>query len=337
MPQCLHDQEGRGLRTESTPSDSLEDRQVQPETSPFRQATAKWIDPVTGQFRPRVMRVRSNSKNQRNILETVYGCTGALTNDGHGCPWGCYAVFTCKKLGADFATPVPQTLDRRVLLRDLRRVRQDWVRIGIMGDPCFAWTTTVEACEVVRESEKTPVVISRFWVPPSDDELRTLAKAGAVLHGSICALDSDSFLGPRVRVCQDYLRWGGRFVWRVVTFHFDDTTQTGLDLWDRQDHLMSGDFGGIDDLRPLVLETPARLMKGRKQRNPTWDHLGEWAYFKAPTTRDHRFTPHNHNWTAGVLYPERDACWVGCRKCTVQCLVPQNGEDSATLEDFLEW
>lgn len=39
-----------------------------------------------------------------------------------------------------------------------------------------------------------------------------------------------------------------------------------------------------------------------KQRNPNWDVLAEWAYFKAPTTRIHEFSPHNYNWTAGELY-----------------------------------
>ena len=81
---------------------------------------------------------------------------------------------------------------------------------------------------------------------------------------------------------------------------------------------MSGDFESVDDLQPLILENPARLIRGDKQRNPTWKYLPDWAYHKAPTTKDHRFSPYNHNWTAGVLYGT-DACWVGCRKCLVQC------------------
>jgi hypothetical protein len=108
--------------------------------------------------------------------------------------------------------------------------------------------------------------------------------------------------------------------WRVVSFYFDDTTDEGNMLWERQDHLMSGEFGAASDRRALVLETPARVMKGKKQMNPNWKYLPEWGYRKAPTTKDHKFSPHNHNWTAGVLYPENDACWVGCVSCTVQCL-----------------
>ena len=75
-----------------------------------------------------------------------------------------------------------------------------------------------------------------------------------------------------------------------------------MTLWDHQDWLISGKFGAIENRKPLTLETPARVMKGKKQRNPSWDVLAEWAYFKAPTTRSHEFSPYIHNWTAGELY-----------------------------------
>ena len=34
----------------------------------------------------------------------------------------------------------------------------------------------------------------------------------------------------------------------------------------------------------------------------------------------HDWGSSDHNWTARGLYPEKDACWVGCASCTVQCL-----------------
>ncbi len=151
-----------------------------------------------------------------------------------------------------------------------------------------------------------------------------------LLHSTICALDTDGFLAPREELVRTYLRLGGRVVLRVVTFHFDDTTEEGLRLWDRQDHLMSGAFGSADDLRPLILENPARLIRGKKQRNPIWKYLPEWAYHKAPTTKDHKFSTYNHNWTAGILY-NRDACWVGCRVCSVQC---HTNDKQTTLDLF---
>ena len=85
---------------------------------------------------------------------------------------------------------------------------------------------------------------------------------------------------------------------------------------------MNGELGATDERRPLALETPARVMGDQKQQTPSWQYFAEWAHFKALTTRNDRFSPHNYNWTAERLYPEKEACWVGCRVCTMQCLVP---------------
>ena len=134
-----------------------------------------------------------------------------------------------------------------------------------------------------------------------------------LLHSTICALDTDGFLAPREELVPSFLRHGGRVVLRNVTFHFDDTIEEGLRLWERQDRLMRGSFGVFGDLRPEVLENPARLIRGKKQRNPQWKVVGDWAYFKAPTTKDHKFSPHNHNWTAATT---KDAYWSPSKKST---------------------
>lgn len=105
---------------------------------------------------------------------------------------------------------------------------------------------------------------------------------------------------------------------------------------ERQDHLMSGELGVVSDRRALVLETPSRVIRGRKQMNSNWKYLPEWAHWKAPTTKDHRFSPHNHNWTAGVLYPEKDACSVGCASSTVQCLTT-NQKDISVQREIVEF
>ena len=76
-------------------------------------------------------------------------------------------------------------------------------------------------------------------------------------------MDSDEFLAPREELVRSLLRHGGRVVLRNVTFHFDDTTEEDLRLWERQDRLMRGDFGVFGDLQPEVLENPARLIRGK--------------------------------------------------------------------------
>lgn len=317
-------------------------RQVELGVNPSRKRAEVWIDysgPV-GIVRRRKARVRWNPKNQWNTVDPVYGCVGALTNmdedtgEFYGCPWGCYALFSFKKLKADFSTPVPQIIDEKLLKDDFRRARKrtrrSWVRNGVIGDPSLSWETTLDLCDIEHRMDLTPVVFTRQWLDPNRTQVKEMVDYGVLLHMSVCALDSDEFLAPREELVRSFLRHGGRVVLRNVTFHFDDTTEDSLRLWEKQDMLMRGDFGVFGDIRPEVLENPARLIRGKKQRNPTWKYVGDWAYFKAPTTKDHKFSPHNHNWTAGVLY-DQPACWVGCRQCPVQCLTEDR---QTTLDQF---
>ncbi len=161
--------------------------------------------------------------------------------------------------------------------------------------------TSLDAFDIEHRMDFTPVVFTRQWLDPSLSQVKEMIDYDVLLHSTICALDTDGFLTPREELVRTYLRHGGQVVLRVVTFHFDDTTEKGLRLWDKQDYLMSGAFGSVGDLRSLVLENPARLIRGKKQRTPTWKCLPDWAYHKAPTAKDHRFSAYNHNWTAGSV------------------------------------
>ncbi len=281
--------------------------------------TDKWIDTKTRRFRKRSIRVRGNKKNQFNTVDPFLGCPLGTQHDGLGCFGACYAAFTCRKLQVDFEFSVKQELVVELLRADLRKVKVPWIRIGIMCEPSVDWELTIKVCRIVREAGKIPVVITRFWRPPTSEQLRELAEAGVVVHASVSALDSDESLRLREKLCREYLTLGGLWVWRTITFHFTDLTDEGLTHWDKQDLLMSGEFGMTAERQPLVLETPARIKKGKKVRNPFWHLFGEWAYFKAPTTKDHKFSKHNHDWTAGVLYPDKESCWMGCERCPSQC------------------
>lgn len=324
----------------------------------------RWIDIDTGIVRRKQMGISNNSK-RFNLLETVYGCG---TNGMH-CPWGCNAKFTFKKVLPDararFDIPVPQILDEKSLLKDFIKLknrfrklehlqkrkenRAPFFSIGSMGDPSYFWSgpdgdeCTVGACEIGWKSRVYPVVFTRFWKLPTPDERTRLYESNAVINSTISALDSDTFLRPRLHEARRYLSLGGKWVQRVVTFYFDDTTQEGRRLWRRQDELMKGRIPGVSDNNAIVIENPARLMKGTKEWNPLWDNeVPQWAYFKAPTLKDHRYSPHNHNWTASPLYQSRfspvvtKACWEGsCLTCTIDCGVASSTPKQTTLESSI--
>ncbi|MBY8997413.1 MAG: hypothetical protein KGD60_06760 [Candidatus Thorarchaeota archaeon] len=173
--------------------------------TPSMKRAMKWIDysgPV-GIVKKRVIRVRTNSKNQWNTVDPVYGCVGGLTNqdietgDSYGCPWGCYALFSFKKLKAYFSTPVPQIIDERVLKADLERVRRrgiHWIRNGVIGDPSLDWDTSLDAFDIEHRMDLTPVVFTRQWLDPSLSQVKEMIDYGVRLHSTICALDTGRFL-----------------------------------------------------------------------------------------------------------------------------------------------
>ncbi|MHA2143488.1 MAG: hypothetical protein ACXADD_18580 [Candidatus Thorarchaeota archaeon] len=187
-----------------------------------------------------------------------------------------------------------------------------------MSEPSRWWDKVLEVSALAQRVGLVPVVFSRLWVRPSKALMREMVDYGVLLHGTVTALDQPEHLRLREQVCRNYLRSRGDFVARLVSFHFDDTIEAGLRLWDLQDNLVSGQWGASGDRKPLRLENPARVMRGTKEENPNWSVLADWAYFKAPTTKDHKFSAYNHNWTAGVLY-DNDVCWVACRYCSVKC------------------
>lgn len=242
---------------------------------------------------------RRNARTTGNALDTVKGCPGARTNSGLGCPWGCYSVEALKRYKMDNGTPIVQVLNADLLRRDLANCPDNWIRIGVHGDPCEAWALTVETCRVIVECHKVPVVISRLWTLPDADTLQALASLGVVLHVSLCALDNDGFLGPRLKVLHDFAATGGRGVLRLVTFAWTD-----LALIERQDALA---LGGLP-----VLEQPARLIR----TNPTFAQVDADAYHPYHNYTDGK--PSTRWYTAGPLY-QGLACVEGCPSCSHAC------------------
>ncbi|MFQ5834231.1 MAG: hypothetical protein ACE5H4_16120 [Candidatus Thorarchaeota archaeon] len=242
--------------------------------SEAKRRTSKWIDFETGHFIPRDIEVRGNSKNRKKTIDVVYGCPYYSFKN---CPWGCYADFGCKKLSADFTTSVEMKFNTDVLRPQLKRMaeRIRWVRVGVMSYSGLAWDKVVQVCDLPYKYGMTPVVFSRLWRRPTKSQTRELVNYGVMIHATVSAFDNDDSLRPRASMCRSYLQSGGHFVWCPVSFHFDDTTSDGLRLWSRQDQLMCGRLSATSERSPWVLENPARVMRGKKEYNPTWRYLTE--------------------------------------------------------------
>ena len=70
--------------------------------------------------------VPSNRRHikEGNCLDTVKGCPGGKTNEGHGCWWGCYSKYAMKRAKKIFDEPITQTLIPEILAQDLQKSNQ---------------------------------------------------------------------------------------------------------------------------------------------------------------------------------------------------------------------
>ena len=250
---------------------------------------------------------RKNVTLGGNCIDPVRGCAGGATNGGRGCPWGCYSKESMKRYHRLFDIPQSMVLKEPLLERDLRSIPEDWVRIGVNGDPCFDWELTCRVCELCDDLNKTPVVLSRFWTLPDDVVLERLKDASVVLHGSLCALDSELRRTMVLSALERYRDLGGKAVLRLVTFAFPK----GSSYQKAQDSLTQ--WG-------LVLEQPARLMS----TNPTFQSVDRTEYRPYRSNITGKPSP-RWKW-AGQQYPHLDACVTHCWECPNVCMT-RRGED----------
>jgi len=228
----------------------------------------------------------------------VRGCPFGDTNEGHGCPWGCYAKEAVVRYHILFSIPTPMVLREDLLRKDLRKLREDWVRIGVMGEPSYDWQLTLRTARVCWEEGKRVVVVTRVFQPPQAHILEGLAELGATLNVSLCALDPPEFLEPRRALLEEYLAMGGRAVMRLVTFTFRDPSLQG-----RQEELSL--WGGP------VLEQPAKLLR----TNPTFRLIRGELYRPAPS-----YVGKPRWLTAGPQLEGFPTCWGFCPSCPHKCL-----------------
>jgi len=242
---------------------------------------------------------RRQARTTANAVDPVRGCPGGITNDGRGCPWGCYSCESMKRYHRIFHIPVSMILKPELLRKDLENCPDDWIRFGINGDPGEDWNLTIQVARIVRESGKTPVILSRLWTPPTEPQLSQMANLGVVLHISICALDSYPATSQRLLFLKKYQAIGGKGIMRLVTFVFTDPEHTRI-----QNDLYN--YGGP------ILEQPARLQR----TNPNWLKVTQSRYHPYHTYTDKTKT--TRWWTAGPQF-SGSSCGDGCTICPNKC------------------
>lgn len=165
-------------------------------------------------------------ENHKGVLDvdTVKGCTlGMRAYPEGGCYGECYANKTASRYRIDFAVSVSRKMtpwNRAEIFCIVRDHHSYWYRIGTAGEPCHDWDNTLEICEALQGTGKTPVIITKHWIPLSDLHIRRLDLLGAVINTSVSGMDTDAQIKHRVAQ-MDRLKAGGvRSITRVVTCEY---------------------------------------------------------------------------------------------------------------------
>ena len=184
------------------------------------------------------------TENQKGVLDvdTVKGCTlGMRSRPDGGCYGECYAYKTATRYGIDFTVSVSRKLtpwNRRTVFAAIRDFPASWYRIGTAGDPCHDWENTLEVCEAMKATGKQPIIITKHWIPLSDEQIIRLRDLSAVVNTSTSGLDTDAQTRYRVAQIERIRSFGVKSVNRVVTCDYGDS-EWGRTSKARQDYLLT--------------------------------------------------------------------------------------------------
>jgi len=224
------------------------------------------------------------NRKTSNAIDPVRGCSGAHRRTG-GCYHSCYANKLAKISGVNFGKPVINTYNESKLKAQLEKNKASWMRIGVTGDPSASWENTAKVCHLVRQSGKTPVVMTKAWERPTKTVLKSLARDAVHLQVGLSALDTYNEETRRKGVINDYslLYRPGTFA-KVMTLPFSD-----IKLAKKQDSLV----GYAKYYR--FMELPLRIFSNAPYADKvSWDLMRH--HWNAISKQ------HDTQYTAGPLY-----------------------------------
>ena len=199
-------------------------------------------------------------ENRKGVLDvdTVKGCTMGMRSypDG-GCYGECYAYRTARLYGMEFATSVSRRFTeatRADIFFTVKRHHALWYRIGTAGDPCHDWDNTLDVCEYLQPSGKVPIIITKHWIPLSDEHLERLKALSAVVNTSTSGMDTEVEIAYRTKQMRRLKNAGIGSVCRVVTCEYG-TSEWARRCREKQDYLLS--------LAPII-DNPLRATKGNQ-------------------------------------------------------------------------
>ena len=152
------------------------------------------------------------------------------------CYGSCFAAKGAFESGYDFGSRVPNVLDEELFRIDLAAIpaAQGYLRNGWNSDASWDWPKAVRLTELIGESGRHTVFITKVFRALPGDLAARLAELGAELRVSVSAFDSKPQLAMRAKAVEQYRGVGGVAVPMIMTAAFRDEV-----LVRRQDRIVA--------------------------------------------------------------------------------------------------
>ncbi|MGW2297446.1 hypothetical protein [Streptomyces violaceorubidus] len=140
------------------------------------------------------------------------------------CYGSCFAARSAFAADYDFGTRVENRLDADVLREDLIALpeEQRFLRNGWNSDASWNWPKALTLAELVRQSGRCTVFVTKYFRTIDPGTLAGLVEAGAELRVSVSAMDTPGQLRQRLAGLLSYRDAGGVAVPVVMTSRYAD-------------------------------------------------------------------------------------------------------------------
>jgi len=252
----------------------------------------------------------SNRKTQEvGTIDVKRGCVGCELAKAP-----CYASKMAQITAINFFAPVTMTLNRRKIERQLSLYSENWVRIGCSSEPSLDWKKTIEVCNLIRESNKTPVIISKGFNVLTKEIASSLVESSPIVQISVSAFQSKAQEQKRFKSLIASREAGLKTSLRIVS-----CMPKKKEIIDYQEKLIS--FARKENF--IIIDTPLRLFT----TSPLYKKVDTTKYFRHHSPLSGKL---DNQYTAGLIIEKSFPCFSSCSRlprkefqdpgCDHQCL-----------------
>ena len=137
------------------------------------------------------------TENGRGIwtIDPVMGCKSGVKDDKKGCFGDCYAARNARIYGYDFSQNVLRDFENekhlQLIIRKINKLEFPFIRMGNSGDPSEDWEHTIKILELLKDTNKEFVIITKHWSKLNRKQLERIKVLNVCINTSISAIDDN--------------------------------------------------------------------------------------------------------------------------------------------------